>query len=65
MKSVKRPLGLRQLKRFKANNFYSNKEENFIQGKQSIQMHLVKDDFNTSYNKLLQDKTNGILNKRL
>lgn len=65
MKSVKRPLGLIQLKHFKTNKFYSNKEENFIQGKQSIQMHLVKDDFNTSYNKLLQDKTNNILNKRL
>lgn len=65
MKSVKRPLGLRQLKHFKTNKFYSNKEENFIQGKQSIQMHLVKDDFNTSYNKLLQDKTNDILNKRM
>ena len=65
MKSVKRPLGLRQLKHFKANKFYSNKEENFIQGKQSIQMHLIKDDFNTSYNKLLQDKTNNILNNRL
>lgn len=65
MKSVKRPLGLRQLKHFNANKFYSNKEENFIQGKQSIQMHLIKDDFNTSYNKLLQDKTNNILNKRL
>lgn len=65
MKFVRRPLGLRQLKHFKANKFYSNKEENFIQGKQSIQMHLVKDDFNTSYNKLLQDKTNNILNKRL
>lgn len=65
MKSVKRPLCLRQLKHFKTNKFYSNKEENFIQGKQSIQMHLIKDDFNTSYNKLLQDKTNDILNKRL
>lgn len=59
MKFVRRP------KHFNANKFYSNKEENFIQGKQSIQMHLIKDDFNTSYNKLLQDKTNGILNKRL
>lgn len=65
MRFVKRPFGLRQLKQFNANEFYSNKEENFIQGKQSIQMHLVKDDFNTSYNKLLQDKTNDILNKRL
>lgn len=65
MKFVRRPLGLRQPKHFNANEFYSNKEENFIQGKQSIQMHLVKDDFNTSYNKLLQDKTNDILNKRL
>lgn len=65
MKSVKRPLGLRRLTHFKTNKFYSNKEENFIQGKQSIQMHLIKDDFNTSYNKLLQDKTNDILNKRL
>ena len=65
MKFVRRPLGLRRPKQFNANEFYSNKEENFIQGKQSIQMHLVKDDFNTSYNKLLQDKTNDILNKRL
>ena len=65
MKFVKRPFGLRKLKHFDAKKFYSAKEENFIQGKQSIQMHLVKDDFNTSYNKLLQDKTNGILNKRL
>lgn len=65
MKSVKRPLGLRRPKHFDANEFYSKDEQNFIQGKQSIQMHLVKDDFNTSYNKLLQDKTNGILNKRL
>jgi len=65
MKFVRRPLGLRQPKHFKTNKFYSNKEENFIQGKQSIQMHLVKDDFNTSYNKLLQDKTNDILNKRM
>lgn len=64
MRFVKRPLGLRQLKHFKANEFYSKKEENFIQGKQSIQI-LVKDDFNMSYNKLLQDKTNNILNKRL
>lgn len=65
MKFVRRPLGLRRPKHFNVNEFYSNKEENFIQGKQSIQMHLIKDDFNTSYNKLLQDKTNNILNKRL
>lgn len=65
MKFVKRPLGLRQLKQFNAKKFYSNKEENFIQGRKAIQMHIVKDDFNMSYNKLLQDKTNEILNKRL
>ena len=65
MKFVKRPLGLRKPKHFDALKFYSAKEENFIQGRQSIQMHLIKDDFNTSYNKLLQDKTNDMLNKRL
>lgn len=65
MKSVKRPLGLRQPKHFNAMEFYSKKEQNFIQSQRAIQMHLVKDDFNTSYNKLLQDKTNNILNKRL
>ena len=65
MKFVRRPIGLRRPKHFNANEFYSKDEQNFIQGKQSIQMHLVKDDFNTSYNKLLQDKTNDILNKRL
>lgn len=65
MKSVKRPLGLRRPKQFNAMEFYSKKEQNFIQSRQAIQMHLVKDDFNTSYNKLLQDKTNDILNKRL
>lgn len=65
MKFVRRPIGLRRPKHFNANGFYSKDEQNFIQGKQSIQMHLVKDDFNTSYNKLLQDKTNNILNKRL
>lgn len=65
MKSVKRPLGLRQLTHFKTNKFYSKDEQNFIQSPKAIQMHLVKDDFNTSYNKLLQDKTNNILNKRL
>lgn len=65
MKFVKRPFELRQPKQFNAKKFYSNKEENFIQGSKAIQMHLIKDDFNTSYNKLLQDKTNDILNKRL
>lgn len=65
MKFVRRPLGLRRPKQFNANQFYSKKEENFIQSRKAIQMHLVKDDFNTSYNKLLQDKTNNILNKRL
>lgn len=65
MKSVKRPLGLRRPKQFNVNEFYSKDEQNFIQSRKAIQMHLIKDDFNTSYNKLLQDKTNGILNKRL
>lgn len=65
MKFVRRPLGLRRPKQFNVNEFYSKKEENFIQSRKAIQMHLIKDDFNTSYNKLLQDKTNGILNKRL
>lgn len=65
MKSVKRPLGLRRLKHFNVNEFYSKDEQNFIQSPKAIQMHLIKDDFNTSYNKLLQDKTNGILNKRM
>lgn len=65
MKFVRRPLGIRVPKRFNANEFYSKKEQNFIQSRKAIQMHLVKDDFNTSYNKLLQDKTNDILNKRL
>lgn len=65
MKSVKRPLGLRRSKHFNVNEFYSKDEQNFIQSPKAIQMHLIKDDFNTSYNKLLQDKTNGILNKRL
>lgn len=65
MKFVKRPLGLRQPKHFNAMEFYSKKEKDFIQSRQAIQMNLVKDDFNMSYNKLLQDKTNGILNKRL
>ena len=65
MKFVRRPLGLRRPKQFNTMEFYSKKEENFIQSRKAIQMHLIKDDFNTSYNKLLQDKTNGILNKRL
>ena len=65
MKFVRRPLGLRRPKPFNANEFYSKDEQNFIQSRKAIQMHLVKDDFNTSYNKLLQDKTNDILNKRL
>ena len=65
MKFVKGPLGFRRPKHFNANEFYSKDEQNFIQSRKAIQMHLVKDDFNTSYNKLLQDKTNGILNKRL
>lgn len=65
MKSVKRPLGLRRPKHFNANEFYSKDEQNFIQSRKAIQMHLVKNDFNTSYNKLLQDKTNDILNKRM
>lgn len=65
MKFVRRPLGLRWPKHFDVNEFYSKDEQNFIQSRKAIQMHLVKDDFNTSYNKLLQDKTNGILNKRL
>ena len=65
MKFVRRPLGLRQSKHFNVNEFYSKDEQNFIQSRKAIQMHLVKDDFNTSYNKLLQDKTNGILNKRM
>ena len=65
MKFVRRPLGLRRPKQFNANEFYSKKEQNFIQSRKAIQMHLVKDDFNTSYNKLLQDKTNDILNKRM
>lgn len=64
MKFVKRPLGLREPKQFDAKKFYSAKEEKFIQGSGAIQI-LVKDDFNMSYNKLLQDKTNNILNKRL
>ena len=65
MKFVRRPLGVRLPKQFNANEFYSKKEQNFIQSRKAIQMHLIKDDFNTSYNKLLQDKTNDILNKRL
>lgn len=65
MKSVRRPLGLRLPKHFNVNEFYSKNEQNFIQSPKAIQMHLIKDDFNTSYNKLLQDKTNNILNKRL
>ena len=65
MKFVKRPLGFRRPKHFNANEFYSKKEQNFIQSRKAIQMHLIKDDFNTSYNKLLQDKTNDILNKRM
>ena len=65
MKFVRQPLGLRRSKHFNVNEFYSKDEQNFIQSRKAIQMHLVKDDFNTSYNKLLQDKTNNILNKRL
>lgn len=65
MKFVRRPLGLRRPKHFNANQFYSKDEQNFIQSRKAIQMHLVKDDFNTSYNKLLQDKTNDILNKMM
>ena len=65
MKFVRRPLGLRRPKHFNVNEFYSKDEQNFIQSPKAIQMHLVKDDFNTSYNKLLQDKTNDILNKRM
>lgn len=65
MKFVRRPLGLRLPKYFNVNEFYSKDEQNFIQSRKAIQMHLIKDDFNTSYNKLLQDKTNNILNKRL
>lgn len=65
MKFVRQPLGLRRSKHFNVNEFYSKDEQNFIQSRKAIQMHLVKDDFNTSYNKLLQDKTNGILNKRM
>lgn len=65
MKFVRQPLGLRRSKHFNVNEFYSKDEQNFIQSRKAIQMHLVKDDFNTSYNKLLQDKTNSILNKRM
>lgn len=65
MKFVRQPLGLRRSKHFNVNEFYSKDEQNFIQSRKAIQMHLVKDDFNTSYNKLLQDKTNDILNKRM
>lgn len=65
MKFFRQPLGLRRSKHFNVNEFYSKDEQNFIQSRKAIQMHLIKDDFNTSYNKLLQDKTNGILNKRL
>ena len=65
MKFVRQPLGLRRSKHFNVNEFYSKDEQNFIQSPKAIQMHLIKDDFNTSYNQLLQDKTNGILNKRL
>lgn len=65
MKFVRRPLGIRVPKQFNVNEFYSKKEQNFIQSRKAIQMHLIKDDFNTSYNKLLQDKTNDILNKRM
>lgn len=64
MKFVRRPLGLRRPKQFNVNEFYSKDEQNFIQSRKAIQI-LVKDDFNMSYNKLLQDKTNDILNKRL
>lgn len=46
MKFVRRPLGLRQPKHFNVNEFYSKDEQNFIQSRKAIQMHLIKDDFN-------------------
>lgn len=41
MKFVRRPLGLRRPKHFNANEFYSKDEQNFIQSRKAIQMHLV------------------------